>query len=190
MFQLLDIAKSFLSQAKIEPDGVLADFTMGNGHDTLYLCSLVPMGTVYAFDIQKQALVNTRERLSRAEITANAVLIHDSHENAKKYIDGEIDAGMFNLGYLPGGDKSVHTMHQSTLCAVKDAISMLKKGGLLVISVYPGHEEGRVEADMLMDMLSGYDKKLYSVSRFHIVNSYDAPFVIIVEKHNKDMELK
>ena len=42
MFQLLDIAKDFLNQADIAPDGVLADFTMGNGHDTLYLCSLVP----------------------------------------------------------------------------------------------------------------------------------------------------
>lgn len=185
MLQLLDIAKNFLNQEQIRPDGVLADFTMGNGHDTLYLCSLVPNGTVYAFDIQKQALLNTKSRLDEAGVTAKTVLIHDSHENAKNYIDSEIDAGMFNLGYRPGGDKSIHTMHQSTLCAVKDAIAMLKKGGVLVISVYPGHEEGRIEADMLLEMLSHYDKKFYSVARFHIVNSYDAPFVIAVEKYNK-----
>lgn len=185
MFQLLDIAKNFLNQAQISPDGVLVDFTMGNGHDTLYLCSLVPKGTVYAFDVQKQAVANTKERLGESKITANAVLVCDSHENAKKYIDGEIDGGMFNLGYLPGGDKSIHTMHQSTLCAVKDAVAMLKKGGILVISVYPGHEEGRIEAEMLIEMLSCYDKKLYSVSRFHLVNSPDAPFVIAVEKYNK-----
>ena len=185
MFQLLDIAKNFLSQVQIRTDGVLADFTMGNGYDTLYLCSLVPNGTVYAFDIQEDALINTRKRLDEAGVLAKAVLIHDSHENAKKYIDTQIDAGMFNLGYLPGGDKSIHTMHKSTLVAVEDAISMLKKGGVLVISVYPGHEEGRIEADKLIEMLSEYDKKLYSVSRIHIVNSPDAPFVIAVEKYDK-----
>ncbi len=185
MFQLLDIAKSFLNQAQIAPDGVLADFTMGNGHDTLYLCSLVPKGKVYAFDIQEQALINTRQRLDEAGVTTEAVLIHDSHANAKNYIDGEIDAGMFNLGYRPGGDKSVHTMRESTLPAVKDAISMLKKGGILVISVYPGHDEGRIEGEMLLEMLAEYDKKLFCVSHFHLVNSPDAPFVIAVEKYDK-----
>jgi len=185
MFQLLDIEKIFLNQAKIKTDGILADFTMGNGYDTLYLYSLVPNGTVYAFDIQKQALINTRARLDEADVTAKVVLIHDSHSNAKKYIDGEIDAGMFNLGYRPGGDKSIHTMHESTLLAVKDAVNMLKKGGILVISVYPGHKEGRIEGEKLLEMLSEYDKKLYSVSRFYLVNSPDAPFVIAVERYDK-----
>ena len=147
MFQLLDIAKGFLNQAKIEPDGILVDFTMGNGHDTLYLCSLVPCGTVYAFDIQEQALINTKTRLDEAGVTSDVVLIKDSHSNAKEYINGEINGGMFNLGYRPGGDKNVHTMHESTLCAVKDAVNMLKKGGVLVISVYPGHEEGKIEGE-------------------------------------------
>ena len=185
MFQLLDIAKLFLNQAKIQTDGVLVDFTMGNGYDTLYMCALVPNGIVYAFDIQEQALVNTRARLDAAEVTSKVMLIHDSHSNAKKYIDGEIDAGMFNLGYRPGGDKNVHTMPESTLIAVKDAVNMLKKGGIIVISVYPGHEEGRMEGDMLLKMLSKYDKKLYSISRFHLVNSPDAPFVITVERYDK-----
>lgn len=186
MFQLLDIAKGFLKQANIKANSVLADFTMGNGHDTLYLCSLVPEGTVYAFDIQKEAVENTRARLNEAGVTTNAHLILDSHANAKNYIDSQINAGMFNLGYRPGGNKSVHTMRESTLPAVRDAIEMLKKGGILVISVYPGHDEGRIEGEMLLDMLSEYDKKLYCVSHFHLVNSPDAPFVIAVEKYDKD----
>lgn len=185
MFQLLEIAKIFLNQANIKSDGVLADFTMGNGYDTLYLCSLVPNGKVYAFDIQEEAIINTEKRLKEAEVTARTLLIHDSHANAKKYIDEEIDGGMFNLGYLPGGDKRIHTMHESTLKAVKDAISMLKKGGVLVISVYPGHSEGRVEGEMLLESLKEYDKKLYWISHFYLVNSPDAPFIITVEKYNK-----
>ena len=54
-----------------------------------------------------------------------------------------------------------------------------------MISVYPGHEEGKIEGEMLLDMLSMYDKKFYSVSRFHLVNSPDAPFVIAVERYDK-----
>lgn len=186
MFQLLDIAKSFLEQANICKNGVLADFTMGNGHDTLYLCSLVPEGKVYAFDIQPDAIKNTRTRLEEAGLHERAKLILDSHANAKEYIPCAIDAGMFNLGYRPGGDKSVHTMHQSTLCAVKDAIELLKPGGILVISVYPGHTEGKTEGELLLEMLSEYDKKLFCVSHFHLVNSPDAPFIIAVEKYNKN----
>ena len=34
-------------------------------------------------------------------------------------------------------------------------------------------------------MLSEYDKKLYSVARFHLVNSPNAPFVIAIEKYDK-----
>ena len=185
MIQLLDVAKKFINQINIKPDGVLADFTMGNGYDTLYLCSLVPEGTVYAFDIQKEALIKTKEKLDCENVTAKTFLICDSHSNAKKYIDTEIDGGMFNLGYLPGGDKSVHTMLDSTLYAVRDAIDILKKGGILVISVYPGHPEGKRESEALLGMLSSYDKKYYGISRYHIVNSPDAPYVICVEKFDK-----
>lgn len=184
MFELLTVAKDFLSQANIRSDGTLCDFTMGNGHDTLYLCSLVPQGKVFAFDVQEDAIKNTAERLREHGVT-NATLILDSHANAAKYIDTEIEAGMFNLGYRPGGDKSVHTMHDSTLKAVRDAINMLKKGGVLVISVYPGHEEGQREGEMLLEMLKEYDKKLYCVTHFHLVNSPDAPFIIAVEKYDK-----
>ena len=92
---------------------------------------------------------------------------------------------MFNLGYRPGGDKSVHTMHESTLKAVTDAITLLKPGSVLVISVYPGHAEGQTEGEMLLEKLAGYDKKKFCVSHFHLVNSPDAPFVIAVEKYDK-----
>ena len=184
MFELLDVAKSFLRDAHIPKNGVLADFTMGNGYDTLYLCSLVPEGKVYAFDVQEDALINTRARLDAAGYH-NAELILDSHANAAGYIKETIDAGMFNLGYRPGGDKTKHTMHDSTLPAVKNAVEMVKKGGVIVISVYPGHAEGRLEGNMLLDMLAEYDKTYYCVSHFHLVNSPDAPFIIAVEKYDK-----
>lgn len=184
MYELLDVAKAFIEPC-MKPDAVLCDFTMGNGHDTEYLCKKVPYGKVYAFDIQESALVNTRKRLDEAGLN-NAVLIHSSHSECEKYINEEIDAGMFNLGYLPGsGNKSLHTMRESTMPAVNSAIKLLKKGGVLAISVYPGHEEGRLEGEMLCEELAKLDKKYYCVTQLRLINSPDAPFVIAVEKYDK-----
>ena len=184
MYELLDVSKKFLESGCISDDSTLADFTMGNGHDTEYLCRLAPNGKIFAFDIQPDALKNTAARLEAAGLK-NAVLIHDSHANAGKYIDTSIDGGMFNLGYLPGGDKSIHTMRQSTLPAIRTAVSLLNPGAVLVINVYPGHEEGRLEGEMLNEELSKLDKKLFCVTCFRIINSPDAPFIFAVERYDK-----
>lgn len=184
MFELLDAAKAFIEPV-IKPDSVLCDFTMGNGHDTEYLCRKAPQGKVYAFDIQESAVENTAKRLKEAGLE-NAELICASHADCKKYIHEQISAGMFNLGYLPGsGNKELHTMRESTMPAVSSAIELLKKGGILVISVYPGHEEGRLEGEMLCEKLARLDKKYYCVTMLKLINSPDAPFIIAVEKYDK-----
>ena len=74
MFELLDAAKAFIEPI-IRPDSVLCDFTMGNGHDTEYLCKKVPDGKVYAFDIQESALVNTRKRLDEETLGVKVISI-------------------------------------------------------------------------------------------------------------------
>ena len=185
MYELLDVAKKFLEGGKIPEKAVLCDFTMGNGYDTEYLCRLSRGGKVYAFDIQAQAVNNTRARLEAAGFADTAELIHDSHANAHLYVKEPIDGGMFNLGYLPGGDKSIHTMRESTLPAIRTAVELLKKGCVLVISVYPGHAEGSEEGKLVSEELSKLDKKLFCVTYFRIINSPDAPFVVAVEKYDK-----
>ena len=183
MFELLAFSKQFIKE-HVSEDSVVADFTMGNGHDTEWLCSLVPKGHVYAFDVQKQAVDNTRARLSENGYS-NYELFLDSHANCEKYIKSEIDAGMFNLGWLPGGDKSIHTLRESTIPAVMSAIKLLKKGGLVTINVYPGHSEGKCEGELLMEELSKLSKFEYCVFVFRLVNSPEAPFIIGIEKYNK-----
>ncbi len=184
MYQLLDVAKGFLEAMDIKDDYVLCDFTMGNGYDTEYLCKKVPNGRVYAFDIQERAVENTKKRLSEAGLT-NAVIIHDSHARVCEYVKEEINGGLFNLGYLPGADKSVHTMRESTLPAIEGAISLLKKGGVIVINVYPGHEEGNLEGQMLLEHLSQLSRFEYCVTNFRIINSPTSPFIIAIERYNK-----
>lgn len=180
MVKLLEIAKYFLQKAYIPEDGVLADFTMGNGHDTLFLCNLVPKGKVYSFDIQPEALENTRELLGERK---NAELILDSHANLDAYIKEEIHGGMFNLGYRPGGDKTVHTMSETSVLAVTKAMDKLLPGGILVVSVYPGHCEGRKEGNAIISKLEGFDKKQFSIALYKMVNSFDSPYIIAIQKN-------
>ena len=56
MIDLLSLHKYFLS-AHIKEGDTVADFTMGNGNDTLWLSNAVgENGKVYSFDIQESAL--------------------------------------------------------------------------------------------------------------------------------------
>lgn len=181
MIDLLEIEKSLLLP-HIKAGGVAVDFTMGNGHDTLWLAQKVTEnGRVFAFDIQPQALESTQKLLDENKIS-NTTLILDSHANVKNYVKTEICAGMFNLGYLPGGDKSITTRHESSLAAIIAGTELLSPDGGLLIAVYPGHAEGTIEGNLIRELLSGYDRKKICCSEFHIVNSPASPFFYLVEK--------
>ena len=67
MINLLEVEKNFLIP-HIKKGGVAVDFTMGNGHDTLWLSNAVgENGKVYAFDIQPQALESSKKPKIAAE---------------------------------------------------------------------------------------------------------------------------
>ena len=185
MIDLLDIEKKLLTP-HIKEGGTAVDFTMGNGHDTLWLSQMVgSKGKVFAFDIQKTAVENT-EKLLRDNNISNAALILDSHSNVKQHVKEKICAGMFNLGYLPGGDKSITTKHETTLEAIVSATELLELGGALLIAVYPGHEEGTIEGNLIEELLSYCDRKVLCCSKFRIVNSPKSPFFFFVEKSDTE----
>ncbi len=183
MVDLIGLQKQFLS-AHIKQGGTAVDFTMGNGHDTAWLSKAVGEGgRVYAFDIQEKALESTRNTLKEENCPDNCTLILDSHSNALNYVSEKICAGVFNLGYLPGsGNKALTTLRPTTKAAVQAAISLLDDDGIVLIAVYPGHEEGRLEGEMLEEMLLQYDRRQICVSRFYLVNSPTSPFFFAIEK--------
>ena len=182
MIDLLDVEKQFIA-SHIKKGGTVVDFTMGNGHDTAWLSEKVGAeGRVYAFDVQEQALENSKKTLADAGCPENYTLILDSHANVEKYVEGKICAGMFNLGYLPGSDKKVTTMRESTMAAVEAAIRLLEDDGGLLIAVYPGHAEGTLEGIMLDEYFASLDRKKICVSKLKIVNSPTSPFFFLVEK--------
>lgn len=182
MLDILATEKSFILQ-HLGVGDIAADFTMGNGHDTLFLSETVgENGFVYAFDIQPSALINTEKRLKENNAPNNYRLINDSHHNLKEYIKTPIKAGMFNLGYLPGSaDKTVTTKRETTLAAIEAAIEMLAPDGILLIAVYPGHAEGEIEGKLIGEMLQELDRKQYCCAKFRIINSPTSSYFYIVE---------
>ncbi len=184
MVDLIGLHKHFISQHLHEGD-VAVDFTMGNGNDTLFLSQTVgAQGKVYAFDIQEQALAATRAHLEAAAAPDNYTLICASHHLVREYVHEPIKAGMFNLGYLPrSGCKQVTTMRTTTMPAVQAAIDLLLPDGVLIIAIYPGHEEGALEGDMLREYFKTLSRFHICASEFHILNSPTSPYFFLVEKH-------
>lgn len=182
MIDLLTLQKSFLL-THLKPGDTAVDFTMGNGHDTLFLSQTVgETGRVYAFDIQELALEKTKELLE-ANGVENCTLILDSHHRVKEYVTGPIKAGTFNLGYLPGGgNKALTTKRETTMPAVEAAIDLLDHDGVLIVAVYPGHAEGTEEGKMLDAYFSEISRFKLCITKIRIVNAPTSPFFYVIEK--------
>ena len=183
MVDLVGLHKHFIMEHIKEGDTVV-DFTMGNGNDTLFLSKAVGTeGRVYAFDIQEEALTSTREHLVANGAPENYTLICASHHRVKEFVKEPIKAGMFNLGYLPrSGKKAVTTMRETTMPAVEAAIELLAPDGVLIVAIYPGHEDGALEGEMLREYFSTLSKYRICPSEFKILNSPTSPYFFLVEK--------
>lgn len=119
---------------------IVVDATVGNGNDTLLLCSKAKK--VYGFDIQEEAIKRTREKTKDFN---NVILINDNHSNVDKYIKEKINLAIFNLGYLPNSDSKIITKKEDTLLSFKKIYSLLKENGYLIITFYIGHIGGKDE---------------------------------------------
>ncbi len=189
MVDLIGLHKHFILEHLGEGE-VAVDFTMGNGNDTLFLSKAVGKdGRVYAFDIQEDALTSTKAHLEANGAPENYTLICASHHLVKDYVKEPIKAGMFNLGYLPrSGRRTVTTLRETTMPAVEAAIDLLAPDGVLIIAIYPGHEEGALEGDMLREYFKGLSRFKICASEFRILNSPASPYFFLVEKSEKCKE--
>lgn len=166
---------------RLRPGDVVLDATAGNGHDTVFLARRVgPEGHVYAMDVQAEAMQETGRRLAEAGIPDRCVtLCHAGHETMARWVTsdhaGRLSAVMFNLGYLPGSDKTVITQTETTLQAVNAALALLRPGGLLTVAVYPGHDGGAQEQRALAEWGSTLAPKHYEVQHIRPVNRHAAP---------------
>ena len=172
----------------LAPGDMAVDATMGNGHDTLFLARCVDTsGRVYGFDIQPKALEATQQRLDAGGIYADCYKLYlKSHSSMANHVPNGIKAVMFNLGYLPGGDKSRITRVETTLSALEAGLGLLAPGGVLSVMCYPGHDGVGQESEAVTTFLDGVDGKGFESRLYQRVGAgASAPFLIVVNDRSQ-----
>ena len=177
------LAAEVLSRVIREGDSVV-DATMGNGHDTVMLAKLAgETGHVYAFDVQKQAVEKTREHLEAEGLLDRVTLHCTGHENMADYVPNGVRAVAFNLGWLPGGDKTVTTHWNTTFRALDAALKLLLPMGVCTVCAYPGHEAGEEERLALTEYLAKLPPQRYNILRQTFINAGPgAPECFVIQR--------
>lgn len=168
-YQITEWCHHFIKNHVKEGDCCI-DATAGNGNDTQVLCELVgESGKVIAFDIQEEAVANTRKRLEQSGLSERAEVVLDSHVHMGEYAkEDSVSCITFNFGYLPGGDHSLATKKESSIAAIHEGLRLLKKGGMMSLCIYSGGDSGFEERDAVLAELKKLDGKKYLV----IVSEY------------------
>lgn len=179
MSSKLDVVKmSHLMIADFaDSEGIALDMTLGHGFDSLELAK--HFKHVYAFDIQRDAINSAEHKLA---VTRNITIIQDSHENFDQYVKAEIALAIYNLGYLPGGNKTITTRVSTTLSSLDKLLKQLKINGIIIIVVYVGHDEGIKESRAVKNYLDTIAADCFKVATYQIVNRRQAPYLLLVTK--------
>lgn len=174
-------------RASLGEGGLAIDGTAGNGHDTLVLAQLVGgSGRVWAFDVQTQALESTRSKLLNHGYHHVVELVHASHSEMMTLIPqrhhGKVSGIMFNLGYLPHHDHALTTQRDTTIPAIRGALSLLRSGGALTVMTYRGHPGGEEEASAVETLLDELDTEQYATFRWPDLPPKRGPRLSAVKK--------
>ncbi|MBA3815323.1 MAG: class I SAM-dependent methyltransferase [Parachlamydiaceae bacterium] len=190
----LDLAHAYWKKS-LEKGDIAIDATCGNGYDTLELAHLIfdkkkqQTGQLAALDRQMDAIEATRARLK--EVFAEDVMqyIHLSkqcHSSFPDYFEMEsVALIVYNLGYLPGGNKSLTTMSSTTIQSLEAALPLITPGGCISITCYPGHEEGKNEENMIKKFAAALSPRQWSSCHHTWLNRNQAPSLLILQKAQK-----
>lgn len=185
--RILPFARTLLQKAVNKGD-IAVDATIGNGHDMVLLAELVgETGHVYGFDIQQQALQNTQQKLKEKQLDDRVTLFHKSHSHLREVLppstSQQVTGAIFNLGYLPGGDKNIVTKAESTIEAIDQLLDVMAPEGIIVLVIYHGHPEGALERDQLLQYVTELDQQKVHVLQYKFMNQQNnPPFIIAIEK--------
>lgn len=173
-----------LLQTAVTKGSHVIDATCGNGKDTLLLAQLVgASGHVFAFDIQEDACQRTNENIANAGLQARATIHHTSHEFMANLVSTPIAVIVFNLGWLPGGNRTIITRPETTIAALESSLPLLQPAGLLIITCYPGHDGGRLETEQVVNWANRLAPDRWHVWQMKQMNvSTEAPFCVVIQK--------
>lgn len=176
----------------VQKGDTVVDATCGNGNDTLALLKMVAdetgRGRVYGMDIQDSAIENTSSFLKMAvddEHQRGLVkLFPICHSRMEEIVpkDAPVRLVAFNLGYLPGGDKTVITVPRTTELALRAASRILSSGGLISVLVYIGHPGGRDELDVVESFSSSLPVDTWVTCKLQMLNRPVSPVLVLLNK--------
>lgn len=175
----------------VQKGDTVIDATCGNGYDTLAMLQMVAdesgRARVYGMDIQRNALENTSSLLDenvKPEEKKLVKLFDVCHSRMEEIIPEKTSVRLvaFNLGYLPGGDKTIITISTTTLLALEAAERILMPGGLISLVVYVGHSGGREELETVEAFASKLSVDDWICCKFQMLNRPLAPLLIFLFK--------
>ncbi len=178
----LDVVHDFLRR-QVKPGAFCIDATAGKGRDTALLCRLAGTeGRVLAFDVQQDAIDQTRALLKAEGLQAEVVL--DSHANMAQYAAPEsVDCIVFNFGRLPGGDPKIFTTAASSLPAIDAGLALLRPGGVMALAIYYGKGNGYDEKNAILAHLKSLNDRMFTVLACDWLNrKHDPPLPIFIWK--------
>jgi methylase of polypeptide subunit release factors len=174
----------FFLRERVKPGDTVVDATCGNGRDTLLLARLVgPAGKVWAFDVQADALEATRALLTGDGLLDRVEIVPAGHERLAEIVREPLAAVVFNLGYLPGGDKRQVTRPENTVTALHQAAGLLSPRGMITVCIYTGHPGAPEEGEAVENWAAALAPKQFNVWRSCQMNRPEtAPYLVFVEK--------
>lgn len=141
-------------------------------------------GSVYGFDIQQVALENTFKKLSLEFSESELQRVYLFHQNHSLFpaviLEGSVSAIMYNLGYLPGGNKEIITRPTHTILSLRSGKQLLKTGGIMTIMCYRGHDGGIDETNAVLEETSTFDRNFWEVRTYDIQKSSSTPLLVCV----------
>ena len=173
MIKITELSHKLIKEIKLA--NLAVDMTAGRGSDTLFLAG--KFEKVIAFDIQDEAISETKSLLESHDIK-NVTLIKDSHSNINDYLNENVDCAIYNLGYLPNGNKRLKTEVSTTIASLEAVIKLLNLNGLIVIVLYPHNSE---EIDAVLDLTSKLSTD-FDCMEYRVINRSNSPFIITINK--------
>ena len=166
----------------LRPGDIAIDATCGNGHDTIELARILlahPDSLLLGLDVQQTALENTSSllRSSVPESYIARILLHRRCHADIDLIPLPVPPRLivYNLGYLPGSDKTITTQTPTTMQSVQKALRLLALGGALSITCYPGHPEGAKEEAAILTWAKNLPSDQWHVCHHCWINRPAAP---------------
>lgn len=189
----LDLAHHYWSLL-LQPGDIAVDATCGNGLDCLYIAQRILVestGHLTAFDIQETALEKTRLLLTghlEESLMERIDLCQGCHsEFPATLLPESVALIVYNLGYLPGGgDKSLTTMTGTTLFSIQRALPLIKRGGAISITCYPGHAEGQNEETEIIKLLADLNPHEWNCCHHQWINRKQAPTLFFIQRRYKE----